>query len=64
MQDVELSDGESKKPTKSMVRSDAWPKEVGVQNEAKSDVHQFIRDHCDQINVENVYYRRLTVEDI
>jgi hypothetical protein len=39
MQDVELSDGESKKPTKPIVRSDAWPKEASAQNEAKSDVH-------------------------
>ncbi len=53
MQEVDLS-------AKKMVKSDAWPQEEKENNEAKSKVHEFLREHCDQINVENVYYRRLT----
>lgn len=60
MHEVDLNSNIHSLQKKKIVKSDAWPTEELVQNEAKSLVHDFLRDHCDQINIEHVYYRRLT----
>ena len=33
-------------------------------NTAKSEMHDYLKEHCDQISAENVYFRKLTQEDV
>lgn len=46
------------------VWSNAWPEEAASQIEAKAEAHKLLKANVERINLRNIYFRRLSIDDI
>lgn len=62
--EVEKRDEETISFSMVRVKSDAWPESAASSNQVKASVHNLLVENSDRVNLDSIYFRQLTSEDL